>query len=80
MGEKKTIITMSTKKCPRCKSTDTRLAYGNIAEKTLKVVATIGTALLFHGSAVGNAGHVAAHHAANESVKTHHCNRCGHEW
>lgn len=71
---------MSTERCPKCHSGDTRPAYGNYASKALDVGFKFGVALLLHGTPMGGGPHHAATEAIDKKIKKHHCNTCGYEW
>lgn len=71
---------MSSERCPKCHSGDTRPAYGNYAKQILDVGAKVGALFLLHGTPLANNVHGALHETKDKKIKKQHCNACGYEW
>jgi hypothetical protein len=67
---------METKKCPKCNSTNTRVAYENYVGKGLMVAAGIAASIFLPKTIFGKVG---PSNVIKEPIKNI-CNECGHEW
>ncbi|MBP5541585.1 MAG: hypothetical protein J6X88_08070 [Bacteroidales bacterium] len=68
---------MSTERCPKCGSTDTRPAYWNYVGKGLKVAAGFAFAIFAPNTMFGKVG---PSNVIKEEIDKHYCKNCGHEW